>query len=272
MKTKITLSLLTLFIAVFCYNYNSVIANSSGSPGGRSSSAGDMSSSCGQGGCHGGGHTTQAGIITTDIPAAGYTPGTVYRINVAGTSGTGTKFGFELAAENASNATAGTLVGASTGTREQIRSNGHATHTSTGNSGVAGNFGWQLDWTAPSAGTGSVTFSTAVLAANGNGTNSGDNTIIFNTTVTENSPTLSVSELTESNTNLYPNPVVDYLSINSQVLTTNTISVMNLEGKVVIEATLFPVDRIDLSSLDKGIYLITVKNENSQITKKIMKL
>lgn len=220
----------------------------------------------------GGGHTIQNGFITTNIPVSGYTPGMTYRINVAGTSGSGAKFGFELAAENTSNATAGTLVGASTGSREQIRSNGHATHTTAGNTGVGGNFGWQLDWTAPSAGTGSIKFSTAVLVANGNGTNSGDNTIIFSTSVNENSPSTSISELSESNTHFYPNPVVDYLSINTQVLTTNTIRVMNIEGKVVLETSVFPKDRINLSSLEKGIYFVIVKNNSSQFTKKIMKL
>mgnify|MGYP000149910485 CR=1 FL=1 len=212
MKTKITLGTFAILLALFFTSYSDVVANSGGSPGGFSSSAGDSGNSCGQGGCHGGGHTLQAGIITTNIPAAGYTAGSTYRINIAGTSGTGSKFGFEFAAENSSNATAGTLTAASTGSREQIRSNGQATHTSSGNTGTMGNFGWQLDWVAPAAGSGSITFSTAVLVANNNGANSGDVTLRSNTTVSEASLT-SVTKITPDNTKLYPNPIESHLNI-----------------------------------------------------------
>ena len=45
---------------------------------------------------------------------------------------------------------------------------------------------WSLDWTAPSAGSGTVTFSLAVMAANGNGNNAGDGWQI-NSSVSEDS-------------------------------------------------------------------------------------
>lgn len=270
MKTKITLAFFASLLALFCVNYNNVSANAGGSPGGRSSSGGDSGNSCGQGGCHGGGHTTQSGIITTNIPSSGYVPGTTYTVGVAGTSGSGTKFGFELAAENSMNATAGTLAASSA--REQVLANGHGTHTSTGNTGTSGSFGWSFNWTAPAAGTGNVKLSTAVLVANNNGTNSGDNTIVFNTTISENTSTTSVSELNATNTRLFPNPVVDYLNIQSQILSVYHVKVMNVEGKIVFDSPVFPIDKIDLSSLEKGIYFVVIKNDNSQFTQRIMKI
>lgn len=271
MKTKITLGTFVILLALFFTSYSDVIANSGGAPGGNSSSAGDNGNSCGQGGCHGGGHTLQAGIITTDIPMAGYTAGTTYRINVAGTSGTGSKFGFEFAAENASNATAGTLTAASTGSREQILSNGQATHTSSGNTGVMGNFGWQLDWVAPASGSGLITFSTAVLVANNNGANSGDATIRFSTSVDEASIT-SVNEITSDNTKLYPNPIENHLNIFSDNTAVNYLTVMNVEGKIVFESSISSVDRVDLSQLNKGIYFATVKSDKANFTQRVIKL
>ncbi len=271
MKTKITLGTFAILLALFFTSYSDVIANSGGSSGGFSSSAGDNGNSCGQGGCHGGGHTLQAGMITTNIPAAGYTAGMTYRINVAGTSGTGTKFGFELAAENASNATAGTLSPASTGSREQIRSNGQATHTASGNIGTMGNFGWQLDWVAPATGSGTITFSAAVLVANSNGTNSGDATLRSNTTVNESTIT-SVTEITADNTKLYPNPIENHLNIFSNNSAVNYLTVMNVEGKIVFETTISSVDRVDLSQLKKGIYFVTVKSDKANFTQRVIKL
>ncbi len=271
MKTKITLGTFAILLALFFSSYNDVIANAGGSPGGRSSSGGDSGSSCGQGGCHGGGHTIQNGIITTNIPTSGYTPGMTYRINVAGTSGSGTKFGFEFAAENTSNATAGTLAAASAGSREQIRSNGHATHTSTGNSGVSGNFGWQLDWTAPVSGTGNVRFSSAVLVANNNGMNSGDATLIDSTIVSEATTTF-ISELNENNTKLYPNPVENNLNIFSENSKINRVLIFNVEGKIVLDAAINSVDQIDVSNLIKGVYFVTVKSDEAQFTQRILKM
>jgi len=271
MKTRITLGTFAILLALFFTSYSDVIANSGGSQGGFSSSGGDNGNSCGQGGCHGGGHTLQAGIITTNIPMSGYTPGTTYRINVAGTSGTGTKFGFELAAENASNATAGTLTPASTGAREKIRSNGHATHTSVGNIGTMGAFGWQLDWVAPASGTGVVKFSTAVLVANNNGGTAGDATIRFNTTTNEASAN-SITEITSDNTKLYPNPIENHLNIFSDNTAVNYLSVMNVEGKIVFETSISSVDRVDLSQLKKGIYFATIKSNKANFTQRVIKL
>lgn len=270
MKTKITLGTFAILLALFFTSYSDVIANAGGSPGGRSSSGGDMGGSCGQGGCHGGGHTATPGIIVTDsIPAAGYTPGMTYRIGVAGTSGTSSKFGFELAAENAANATAGTF--ASIDARTQILTNGHATHTNAGNSGVMGAFGWQLNWTAPAAGTGTVTFSAAVLVANNNGTNSGDATIINSRTVNE-ATTTTLTELGANNTKLYPNPIGDNLNIYSEDNTVNQITILTMEGKLMYESAINSVDQIDVSFMNKGMYFVTVRNNGSQYTTRMIKL
>ena len=55
--------------------------------------------------CHGGTATTATGILSSNIPMAGYTPGASYTITVTLT-GPGAK-GFEVSPQNAS----GTLLG-----------------------------------------------------------------------------------------------------------------------------------------------------------------
>jgi hypothetical protein len=145
-------------------------ANSSGSPGGRSGSPGDGGATCTA--CHAGTAATQSGWITTNIPENGFAPGETYEITLnAAHSGAG-RFGFELTAENPVGSKLGgfTITDAS---RTKLISGGNAvTHTSSGNSG-GNNTSWSFNWTAPDDEV-EVRFYAAVNAANGNGTNSGD--------------------------------------------------------------------------------------------------
>ena len=100
--------------------------------------------------CHGGTATTASGLISSNIPAAGYTPGTAYTIT-ATLSGSGGK-GFEISPQN----TAGTLLGSLTaGSNNHITGIKYVTHNGAVTTSPAV---WSFTWTAPAAGTGSVTF------------------------------------------------------------------------------------------------------------------
>lgn len=128
-------------------------ANSSGSPA-------SSSRTCVQSGCHGGSVTTQTNIITSTIPTDGYTPGAVYTVTVS-VSGTLNK-GFELSCENSS----GTQIGKfAAGTGSQILNSGmFITHTARKSTNPAV---WTFNWTAPSAGAGSVSFYGAFARSTG---------------------------------------------------------------------------------------------------------
>ena len=137
-KTKITLGMFTNFLELLFTSYNDLITNASGSPRGRSSSMGDGGGSCGHQGYHGYENSTNSCIIITgSIPASGYMPGVTCKIE------TSAKFGFELAAENASNSSAGKFKSVDSGS--QILTNGDASHNSTGNTSVIENFEWQVN-------------------------------------------------------------------------------------------------------------------------------
>jgi hypothetical protein len=166
---KIFYKLIPLFIiplSLLFYAYHT------GSPGGYSGSNGD-GKDCTN--CHQPGPTSIVdGWITTDIPAEGYTPGETYTITATGTHTGVVRFGFELTAENGSSQKTGTFS-ITDAARTQLTNGNHAVmHTAGGIAPSGDSNTWTMDWTAPAVGTGSVTFTAAFNAANGNGNNSGD--------------------------------------------------------------------------------------------------
>jgi len=120
-----------------------------GAPPAKTGSPGD-GSNCTE--CHGGTATSVTGWITSNIPSGGYTPGQTYQITATNQLTGSGKFGFEVSPQNA----AGTLLGTlAAGTNSQlVGSNKYVTHTNA-NTTVSS---WTFNWTAPAAGTGTVTF------------------------------------------------------------------------------------------------------------------
>ena len=125
------------------------IANSNGKTG--SSTSGCT--------CHGSSSTVSPSLSGLPWGAGGYTPGSTYSLNWDGGPHIPGDGGFNL------DATAGTW--SNLGSQVQLV-NGELTHSSDSLRS------WSADWTAPAAGTGNVDFNLAVLYANGNGANSGD--------------------------------------------------------------------------------------------------
>lgn len=273
MKRKITFLSLALFAgcSMFFNRNNVAVANGGGAPGGNSNSIGDGGNSCGQGGCHGGGHVVDpTGYLVTDIPGTGYVPGTSYSVSVFGPDRGKSKFGFELSAENSVGVTHGTLAPGSSG-REQLRLNGHITHTTLGTTGAAGNFAWQTTWTAPSAGAGSVTFSTSVLFCNGDALNSGDSTRVFTQTFTED-VTASIDKVESEIKSMYPNPVVKDLNVVLESSGEATVVVYNVTGKVVRKETTVKGNfSIDFSEFKSGMYFVSIEKNGVIHNKTIIK-
>ena len=119
----------------------------------------DSSSGCT---CHGSAGGNSPPTPTHNFPST-YTPGQTYSLSIGMSGGvSGSKGGFNL---EASAGTISTTVGIM---NTQVNSAGdQATHS------LPDYRSWGLNWQAPAAGTGTVTFSLAVLAANGNGANTG---------------------------------------------------------------------------------------------------
>lgn len=101
--------------------------------------------------CHGN-MTTASGWITSNIPVSGYIPGTTYQITATNTiSGSG-KYGFEVSPQSPSGTLLGTLTA---GTNSKVVGSGKWITQSSSSTSVTS---WTFSWTAPAAGTGTVTF------------------------------------------------------------------------------------------------------------------
>ena len=106
--------------------------------------------------CHGGGEGNAEVVI--DLPEE-YSPGQIYSLDITVTSGGFTSGGFNLATS------AGSLSTNDPNTRIQ---SGQAVHSN------ANTNSWTVDWMAPPQGSGTVTFTLAGLASDGNGQKTND--------------------------------------------------------------------------------------------------
>lgn len=136
-----------------------------------------------------------AGSVRIDGVPSIYQPGQVYPLNVTVQQGGRQRFGFQLTAIDGGDRQAGTLqsptsdsqVIAETGFGERQ----YIEHTQIGTIGQ-GNRTWQIRWTAPSSDVGTVRFFVAGNAADGDGTNQG-NDFIYLSSASSDSPTSFVS-------------------------------------------------------------------------------
>jgi hypothetical protein len=156
-----------------------LLANSSSHPtggGGYTGAPGD--GFCTQ--CHSGNPNFNGGITIDGVPATIMT-GETYQITVTveNPNGLASRAGFQILALNASNTNAGAMANASTsssiktvGTKKYF---GHSPAVSFAGAPLT----WTVDWTAPSTGTGNITFYGTSILGNGSGTG-GDKMVVTN--------------------------------------------------------------------------------------------
>lgn len=78
------------------------------------------------------------------------------------------------------------------------------------------------------------------------------------------------SQTSKKETVLFPNPVKDTLNLNETRLW-NQIIILDEQGKKVLEQKNIKTDHIDVSNLENGIYIITLKSEGKNISEKFIK-
>ena len=268
MKQNFLLSLSAISLAIILM---SALSNSTHSPGGKTGSIADGANCTA---CHTGTTQTATSWISSNIPAGGYIPGTVYTITLAGTHSGVAKFGFEITAEDASNAKIGVFTITNTAETELANMSHAVTHTSNGTTPSNDSKSWSFDWTAPATGSGGITFYAALNAANGNNTTSGD--VIYNTnyTYTEDLSTGINNESQNNSFSIFPNPSTDVLNIQMNNTGAFEMTVLDLTGKqLMTENILSQTDtyKLDISILPKGVYIIQLKSENELLTKQFVK-
>lgn len=179
--TVIMLGMISLMIVDA--GFNTADSHTSGAAAMRTGSPGDGGATCKN--CHAGPTpSTQAGLITSTIPAAGYTAGQTYTITATIARQGHTKFGFEISPQNPAGTLLGTLIVTNTTEMQLVGTGKYITHKTAGVTGTNSRT-WIFDWTAPAAGTGDVTFYGAFNITNALNNSSGDTTVLSTLTVNE---------------------------------------------------------------------------------------
>ncbi len=262
MKKNIIISM--LFLASILFTTTQIISNPTGAPQAAAGAPAEGGATCSSiGGCHVGTPTAVSNVITTDIPAAGYTAGLTYNITVSVT-GSGMK-GFMVSPQNSSGAYLGTLI---SGSGSKITNTKYITHSTDKSSSPAV---WTFQWKAPSAGTGDVTFYGAFAI----------------TRYTTQKQVLTVNEknstgIMEANGvtsfNIFPNPVVNNLNItfNLNEKSDVKINIISIDGKNAYELYKNNLSsgnqelKLDVNDVRPGIYLLQMQVNDNRSFEKIM--
>jgi hypothetical protein len=69
---------------------------------------------------------------------------------------------------------------------------------------------------------------------------------------------------------VYPNPSSGNFIIQTNIFTKQTVQVYNVSGKVVLSQIINSTTNIDATSLNEGVYSLTIKTVDSVINKKLV--
>lgn len=291
-KNYILLAVLTASVGFFSFQHSSItemgsyalsshIQGGGGQPG---FTGAPGENNCTQ--CHVSANGVQDGttenvlvLLEGITPVTEYVGGTSYTVSVSMNSSPAKK-GFSATALNGSGAMAGTFTGEAIGGTQDFTNipgtRTYVSHTSTSNTGSQNS--WLWTWTAPTSGTGDVTFYVATNAANGNNQQSGD--VIYLSTHTFPEANASV----ESNTFDYNfkagynvanrEIVVDF---NSKTIDDMFVNVVNMNGQSVYSEKLGKSElggnseRVRLpQEIEGGIYVVHFFVGNKAMSSKIM--
>lgn len=239
--------------------------SSSNPPTGASGAPGEVS--CQTSGCHSGGSFTGTATLSglPDTVVAGQT----YSITLTHASNAN-RAGFQLTALDGSNSRAGDLMAGAGSGLANASGRQYVRHTSA-RVLSGGSTNWLFSWTAPSSASGNdVTFYFTSLAANGNGSTSGDNVLIGNKKVVWR-PTVSNAEPEMTNwVRCYPTLVSDMLHIQLEEGRSATLRLFDFRGTLVQEHLIPGSASLSLGALPKGQYLARIESEGAQTTRRII--
>lgn len=244
MHHKLKISVLTLFLGLTSIYH--ALTSSGGAPLGFSSAPGE--SNCTS--CHGG-IALNSGPATRSLTFNGssgssYVPGQTYTLSFTITRATRNKYGFQLKVEDAQGGDAGTLI--STTNRTWVQQ-GYLNQSASGNSSTtSGTISWTFQWTAPSAGTGPVTFYIASNAANNNGGTSGDEIYTDAVTLQESTPSYTVSGILQYD-NAAGTPVIN-----------STVRLLGPGGSTLQTTTTNSLGQYSFGSVSSGSYSVTASS------------
>ena len=249
------------YLLVFLLPLYLLFSYSSGAPFGYSGSPGDNNRMCDQ--CHsysGSGYSPSFDV--TGIPANGYQPGQTYQLTLTVSNVSTPRMGFEACVENTSNQKQGTFTNID-GTTQAIQSNTYITHTTSSNTHTQ----WTFNWTAPTTSQGDLNLYFSVNMANGDSNTTGDYVQGGSVNIPEDTNILK--EIDATQIKIYPNPASEFINLSTANYQFDQVEIHDILGKT------YPVklqnNRINISFLPAGTYILTLQNEQYKAVKQFIK-
>jgi hypothetical protein len=84
---------------------------------------------------------------------------------------------------------------------------------------------------------------------------------------------LSADSFQSNSFTMYPNPVLDVLNVNSNLLEIKSITIADINGRIVKQILELnkQTSQINVSNLNAGIYIVTIDSEEGSTVKKFIK-
>lgn len=82
--------------------------------------------------------------------------------------------------------------------------------------------------------------------------------------------TASLEDILANKFRIFPNPANDYIQIESKEIQLSSIEIFNLLGEKLISETSLENDRLNISNLSSGVYLLKVNADEKSFVKKIV--
>jgi hypothetical protein len=126
-----------------------------------------------------------------------------------------------------------------------------------------------MTWTAPSSGSGDVTFYVAGNGANGTGDTTGDVIYTDSKAAAEDVTNgIAINEYVNADVNIYPNPTSEFFTIKG-VDKRATVTLFDLKGSEV-KSFANSVNQFDVSDIEQGTYLLYINVDGTQNIEKLI--
>jgi hypothetical protein len=243
-------------------------------------------------GCHSNATVTNdnTNIVNTLIYSAAdssYVPGQTYTLTLKAQKSGIVKFGFGMVAlRTSNNSNQGTWVVTDAARTHTVTGTGtlstrkYMTHSTNGTPAVSAGLGqWSFNWKAPATNVGNIKFYYATNCTNNNNDETGDQLYLSSFTIHPFVSTTSVANwINEEDLFVSANPANQELVVNYQLKRECQLSLQlfDLQGKRLAQTEpLYKFagansDRLSLTDVTPGIYMVSVNINGALLTKKVL--
>lgn len=226
--------------------------------------------------CHGAGLGTTVSIAIKDAQGnaiTSYVPGAIYDAEFTVNANGASAYGFQMVSLNSSNAPVNGFSTPITNTRLVTLGNGrqYAEHAGRSSSNT-----FSTQWTAPSSGTGTVTFYGGGAAVNNNGGTSGDGGNTTTLSLTENTSVGIVEPTLRNELLVYPNPTRNVIKLENTAenVKNSVVEIYNMKGQLVVSENMTLLQNnaelLNVTGLNNGFYILRVTEGDKTLEQKIM--